>query len=169
MRSFRYDGCRHAVSFIFMDPLSVAASVAGVATMGVQLSQTIYNLISTFYEAEREMSTIANDLSLLAMVLNELEGVLRRDSRVYRRRMVRVVNDILNNCEDVFESLSKYIVANPQDAKSSKQFQRKVRWYFQRHRVKPLQAGLESMKSTLNVLLHVVHLARVTEAAESFV
>lgn len=167
--SFRYDGYRRASSLIFMDPLSVAASVAGVATMGVQLSQTIYNLISTFYEAEREMSTIANDLSLLAMVLNELEGVLRRDSRVYRRRMVRVVNDILNNCEGVFESISKYIVANPQDTRSSKQFQRKVRWYFQRHRVRPLQAGLESMKSTLNVLLHVVHLARVTEAAESFV
>lgn len=147
----------------------MAASVAGVATMGVQLSQTIYNLISTFYEAEREMSSIANDLSLLAMVLNELEGVLRRDSRVYRRRMVRVVSDILNSCEGVFESISKYIVANPQDTKLSKQFQRRVRWYFQRHRVVPLQAGLESMKSTLNVLLHVVHLARVTEAAESFV
>lgn len=152
-----------------MEPLSVAASVAGVATMGVQLSQTIYNLISMFYEPEREMSTIANDLSLLAMVLNELEGILRRDSRVYRRRMVRVVKDILNNCEGVFESISNHIAANPQDTRSSKQFQRKVRWYFQRYRVRPLHAGLESLKSTLNVLLHVVHLARVAEAAASFV
>lgn len=152
-----------------MDPLSVAASVAGVAAVGVQLSQTIYDLISTFYEAEKEMSSIANDLSLLAMVLNELEGVLRRDSRVYRRRMVRVVNEILNNCESVFQSISTYVSINPQNTTSSMRFQRKVRWYFQRPRVAPLQAGLESMKSTLNVLLHVVHLARVTEAAESFI
>lgn len=152
-----------------MDPLSVAASVAGVAAVGVQLSQTIYDLISTFYEAEKEMSSIANDLSLLAMVLNELEGVLRRDSRVYRRRMVRVVNDILNNCESVFQSVSQYVSINPQNTRSSMQFQREVRWFFQRHRVALLQAGLESMKSTLNVLLHVVHLARVTEAAESFI
>ncbi len=149
-----------------MDPLSVAASVAGVAATGVQLSQTIYDLISTFYEAEKEMSSIANDLSLLAMVLNELEGVLQRDSRVYQRRMLKVVNDILRNCEGVFQSISNYV--NPQNTRSSKQFQRKVCWYFQRHRVRPLQAGLESMKSTLNVLLHVVHLARVTEAAETF-
>ena len=146
----------------------MAASVAGVAAVGVQLSQTIYDLISTFYEAEKEMSSIANDLSLLAMVLNELEGVLRRDSRVYRRRMVRVVNEILNNCESVFQSISTYVSINPQNTTSSMRFQRKVRWYFQRPRVAPLQAGLESMKSTLNVLLHVVHLARVTEAAESF-
>ena len=136
--------------------------------MGVQLSQMIYDLISTFYEAEKEMSSIANDLSLLAMVLNELEGVLQRDSRVYQRRMLRVVNDILRNCEAVFQGISTYISVNPQNTRSSKQFRRKVCWYFQRHRVRPLQAGLESMKSTLNVLLHVVHLARVTEAADSF-
>ena len=152
-----------------MEPLSVATSVADVATMGVHLSQTIYKLIAAFHEAEREMSSIANDVSHLAMVLNELQGVLRRESRVYRRRMVRVVNDILDNCEGVFESISNCIVQNPQDTRSSKQFERRVRWYFQRHRVQQLQAGLESMKSTLNVLLHVLHLARVTEAAESFV
>ena len=152
-----------------MDPLSVAASVAGIAATGIQLSQTIYALISTFYEAEKEMSTIANDLSLLATVLNELERILRQDTRVYRRRMLRVVNEIMENCENIFQNISKYVSRNPYDTRYAKQFQRKLRWYFQRHRVRPLQAGLESMKSTLNVLLHVVQLARVTEAAESFV
>ena len=151
-----------------MDPLSVAASVAGVAAMGVQLSQSIYALITTFYETEREMSTIANDLSLLAMVLSELEGVLRQDSRVYRRRMVKVVNEILENCEGIFQGISEYIPVAPPDTRSSKRFQRRIRFYFQRHRVRPLQARLESMKSTLNVVLNVVHLARVTEGAEYF-
>ena len=166
---FHCDDYRRVINWIDMDPLSVAASVAGVAATGVQLSQTIYDLIYTFYEAEKEMSSIANDISLLAMVLKELEGVLQRDSRVYQRRMLRVVNDILRKCESVFQSISNYVSVNPQNTRSSKQFQKKVCWYFQRHRVRPLQAGLESMKSTLNVLLHVVHLASVTEAAESFV
>ena len=168
MSGFRCDGCWRAINRINMDRLSVATSVAGVAAMGVQLSQTIYGLISTFYEAEKEMSIVANDLSLLAMVLNELEGILRRDSRVYRRRMVREVNEILNSCEGVFQSIFHHVSANPHDARSSRQFKAKVRWYFQRHRVRPLQAGLESMKSTLNVLLHVVHMARVIEAAEFY-
>ena len=151
-----------------MDPMSVAASVAGIAVTSVQLSETIYELISTFYDAEKEMSSIANDLSLLAMVLRELEGILQRDSRVYRLRMVRVVKEILENCENIFQSISIFVTESPQNMRSSKQFQRKIRWYFQRHRVRPLQAGLESMKSTLNVLLHVVNMARVTEAANSF-
>lgn len=168
MRDLRWGGCQRGVNRIGMDPLSVAASVAGVAAMGFQLSQTIYDLVSTFYEAVKEMSSIANDLSLLAMALNELEVVLQRDSRVYQRRMLRVVSDILNNCEGVFQSISKYISVNPQDTRSSKQFQKAVYWFFQRHRVRPLQARLESMKSTLNVLLHVVHLARLTEAVEFF-
>ena len=150
-----------------MDPLSVTASVGGIAATGLQLSQTIYDLVSNFNEAEKEMMTIANNLSHLAAVFNELEGVLRQDSRVYRRRMIRVVNEILENCEGIFQNISKYISVMPRD-KISEQFQRKVLWYFQRHRVRPLQAGLESMKSTLNVLLHVVLLARISEAAESF-
>ena len=152
-----------------MDPLSMAASVADVAIMGTQLSQTIHNSISSFCEAEQEMSNIANCVSHLAMVLHELEGVLRRDSRVYQKRMLRVVMDILKNCQGVFQNISKYVSVSPQYSTSSKQARRKVCWYFQQHRVRPLQAGLESMKSTLNVLLHVVHFARVTEAAESFV
>lgn len=168
MSGFRCDGRRRAVRRIDMDPLSVAASVAGVAAMGLQLSQTIYGLISSFYEAEKEMSSFANDLSLLLMVLNELEGILRRGSRVYRQCMLRVVNDILNTCEGVFQSISIYISPHAQDTTSSKQFQRKVCWYFESQRVRPLQAGLESLRSTLNVVLHVVHLARVIEAAESF-
>ena len=147
----------------------MAASVAGVAMMGTQLSHTIYNSISSFCEAEQEMSNIANCVSQLAMVLDELEGVLRRDSQVYQKRMLRVVMNILKNCQGVFQNISKHVSVNPQYLTSSKQARRKLRWYFQQHRVRPLQAGLESMKSTLNVLLHVVHFARVTESAESFV
>ena len=147
----------------------MAASVAGVATMGAHLSQMIYNSLSSFCEAEQEMSNIANCVSHLAMVLNELEGVLRQDSRVYHKRLLRVVMDILKNCQGVFQNTSKYVSVGPQDSTSSKQARRKVCWYFQQHRVRPLQAGLESMKSTLNVLLHVVHFARVTEAAQPFV
>ena len=149
-----------------MDPLSVAASVAGIATMGVQLSQSIYALITTFYETEREMSNIANDLSLLAMVLSELEGVLRQNSRVYRRRMVKVVYEILENCKGIFQGISEYIPVVPPDVRLTKRFQKRIRFFFQRHRVKPLQARLESLKSTLNVMLQVVHYARVTEGAE---
>ena len=151
-----------------MDPLSVAASVAGVAAMGAQLSQSIYALVTTLDETEREMSTIANDLSLLAMVLSDLEGVLRQDSRVYRPRMVIVVNEILENCQDIFQGISEYIPIVPQDLGSSKRFQSRIRFYFQRHRVRPLHARLETMKSTLHVVLNVVHLARVTEGAKYF-
>ncbi len=151
-----------------MDPLAVATSAAGVAATGTRLSQTIYALICTFHETEKNMSGIANDLSLLAMVLKELEGVLRRDSRVYRRCMVRVVNDMLNNCKDLFRSISKHVTVNPQDTRSSEQYQKNIRWCFQPHRVRALQAWIESMKSTLDVLLHIVHVAKVTEAVESF-
>lgn len=163
----RCDGSRSAVNCIDMEPLSVATSVAGVAGMGVQVSQAMYGLIPIFCEAEKEMSGIANDLSLLAMVLKELEGILRGNSGVYRRRMVRVANDISKQCEDIFQSILIYVSVNPQDTRSPKQFQGGIRWCFQRRRVRQVQAGISSMRSALEVLLHVVHLARVTEAEQT--
>ena len=150
------------------DPLSVATSVAGTAAMSVQLSQTIYALVPTFPEAEKEMSNIANEISLLAMTLNKLEFVLRRDIQVYRLSMVIVVDEMLRHCHGVFQNISKYVSENSDDIKSSKQFQKKIRWYFQDRPARHLHAALKSMNSTLNVILHVVSLARVTEGADVF-
>ena len=146
----------------------MAASVATVATLGVQLSQSIYALITTFYELEREMWNIANDLSLLATVLNELGRVLRQDPRVYRQRMVKAVNEILRTCKGIFQGISEYVPPVPPNMTSSKRFQKRIRFYFQRNRVRPLQARLETMKTTLNVVLNVVLLAHVTEGAQYF-
>ena len=163
----RCDGCRSAVNSIDMEPLSAAASVADVAGMGVQVSQAMYNLIPIFCEVEKEMSGIANDLSLLAMVLKELEGILRGNSRIFRQRMVRVANDISKQCEDIFQSILNYVSVHPQDPRSPNQFMGGIRWCFQRRRVRQVQAGIASMRSALEVLLHVVHLARVTKIEQT--
>lgn len=149
-----------------MDPLSVAASAASVATVGAQLSQILYDLVTTIHNAGKEIAKVANDVSLLAMVLEEVEAVIRQDSQFYRRRLVQVVREVLDGCEGIFDDIRLFIGAQPEKM-SSIHFKKRICWYFQRERVRLLQAGLESLKSTLNVLLHTVQLAKIAGAAES--
>lgn len=46
-----------------MDPLSVVASVAGVATAGIKVSLTLYALAETVATANDRVESIANDIS----------------------------------------------------------------------------------------------------------
>ncbi len=146
-----------------MDGLSVAAHVAGVTALGLQLSQTLYALIITVYDAGREIASVANDVSLLAAVLKELEVVFRQDYRLYRRQLVKAVLEILDICEGVFRGIMGHI-----DVSSSGHLPKKIAGYFIPERVKTLQAGLGPLKSTLSVLLHVVQLAKVASEAQSY-
>ena len=146
-----------------MDGLSVAAHVAAVAALGLQSSQTLYALITTVHGARREIASVADNVSLLAAVLKELEVVLRQDSRLYRRQLVKAVLEVLNCCEGVFKGMKGHV-----DVSSSDQLPKKIACYFNQERVKALQAELGALKSTLNVLSHVVQLAKVAGEAQLY-
>ena len=146
-----------------MDGFSVAAHVAVVAALGLQSSQTLYALITTVPDAGRELATVANNVALLATVLKELEVVLRQDSRLYRRQLIEAVLELLNSCEGVFKGIKDHV-----DVSSSGQVPKEIAWYLRPERVKALQAELRALKSTLDVLSHVVQLAKVAGEAQSF-
>ena len=146
-----------------MDGLSLAAHVAVVAALGLQSSQNLYALVTTVHDAGRELASVANNNLLLTTVLKELEVVLRQDSRLYRRQLVKAVLELLNSCEGVFRGIK-----GPVDVSSSCQVPKTIAWYFKPERVKALQAELRALKSTLDVLSHVVQLAKVAGEAQSF-
>ena len=55
-----------------MDGVSAVASVASVAAVGVQLSKTIYGIITTFSAGKEEIEDVARYVSLLLTVLENL-------------------------------------------------------------------------------------------------
>ena len=141
-----------------MDGLS---AVAGVAIAGVQLSESLYDLYSTVRTSRQEIQDVANNVSLLAMVLEELDGVLCDDALNYRPKLREAAQSISLRCASIFKDIRKH-TGTDLDLKGKK-FYEKVAWYFTRERVKPLRSSLESLKSTLNIVLHVSQLAKSAE------
>ena len=146
-----------------MDGLS---AVAGVAIAGVQLSQILYDLYSKVRTSREEIQDVANNVSLLAMVLEELDGVLCNDELHYRPQLREAAQSIALRCASIFKDIRQH-TGTERELKGAK-FYEKVAWYFKRERVKPLRSSLESLKSTLNILLHVVQLAKNINGVEEY-
>ena len=146
-----------------MDGLS---AVAGVAIAGVQLSKSLYDLYSAVSTSRHEIQDVANNVSLLAMVLEELDGVLRDDELEYRPQLREAAHSIALRCASIFKDIRKH-TGTDRDLRGQKLYE-KVAWYFKRERVKPLRSSLESLKSTLTILLHIVQLAKSTKGVEEY-
>ena len=142
------------------------SAVAGVATAGVQLSKSLYDLYSTVRTSRHEIQDVANNVSLLAMVLEELDEVLYDDEKEYRPQLREAAHSIALRCASIFKDIRKH-TGTERELKGQK-FYEKVAWYFKRERVKPLRISLESLKSTLNILLHVIQLAKNTRGIEEY-
>ena len=142
------------------------SAVAGVATAGVQLSKYLYDLYSTVKTSRQEIEDVANNVSLLAIVLEELDGVLCDDVLNYRPQLREAAQSIALRCASIFKDIRKH--TGTDRALKGKKLYEKVAWYFKKERVKPLRCSLESLKSTLNILLHVVQLAKSTKGVEEY-
>lgn len=146
-----------------MDGLS---AVAGVATAGAQLSKSLYDLYTTVRVSRQEIQDVANNVSLLVMVLEELDGVLRDDGLNFKPRLREAAQSIVLRCAGIFKDIQKHTGADL--GLKGRKFREKLAWYFKRERVKPLRSSLESLKSTLSILLHVVQLAKSTKGIEEY-
>ena len=149
-----------------MDGVSAAASVLGVATAGIQLSRVLYDLYTTVRGSRKEIQDVADNVSLLSMVLEELDGVLCQDEIHYKPRLQEAAQAIVLRCAALFADIRKHTGAD--QGQKGKKFSEKAAWYFKRERVKSLRVSLESLKSTLNILLHIVQLAKTTNNVQEY-
>ena len=140
-----------------MDGLSTVASVASVAAVGVQLSKTIYDVVTTIKSGNEEIQEVADHVSVLSVVLEELQEVLNHEKLHFRPALEENARIIVSRCEGIFKDIEKH-TKGTKDATT-----RKLKWYFKREKVRPLRASLESLKSTLSILLQVVQLGKTTQ------
>lgn len=100
---------------------------------------------------------VASNVSLLSLVLEDLHDVLSQERLYFKPQLEKNARAVVSRCESIFKDVEQHT-----RGMKGKNFSEKISWYFKRDRVKPLRASLESLKSTLNILLHVVQLAKST-------
>ncbi|KAF4419923.1 hypothetical protein FACUT_11363 [Fusarium acutatum] len=137
-----------------MDPLSIIASIAGIATAGTSLSKVIYQFISSTRGASREIVDIARNISDLSYILSELRRVLQESADLCSRKLLRHIKSAMRRISAIHDDV---------DARmdSSKGFQI-FRWSLKRSEVQYKLTLIEKHKTAIHLMLDIIILAMTT-------
>jgi hypothetical protein len=98
-----------------MDPLSVAASVAGLVSLAGQLVPALYNLGSTVKEANKDAQAAATEVASMSVVLQGLQTYIigRTRANPQRLRLITVehITASLTACVFTYSELDAVLKA----------------------------------------------------------
>ena len=88
------------------DPLSIAGSVAGVVSLGIQVTQSLIEFYKSYRYQDSELAGIIRKLESLAETLQHLENALSgRTFQVDERSLVKSIEKSITDCDELIQEL----------------------------------------------------------------
>lgn len=140
------------------EPLSIIASVTGIATAALQSSKALLELVNDIKGSSEEINAISRDVHAFYAITYTLNTTLKEkviiDAVGYDEailEMIKNLSDPLSNCQAVLGELMLKIQRNLKAGSDGKGCRMNLKWgLFTKGEVKPLQSRLEAAKATLN-------------------
>ena len=144
--------------------VGLTASIIQISGAGVKLSTALYTYIGTAVRADQDISDIAGDVALTSNVLDCVGKVFKEDDSktVISKRAIDDASSIIKRCEGVFEEIHQLIEKRRKVNKDGKKCTStfgKLMWPLKEQRVELLRRRLDSLKTSLLVLLEVLRFA----------
>ncbi|KAF5001169.1 hypothetical protein FGRMN_1193 [Fusarium graminum] len=92
-----------------MDPVSIIASIAGIATAGVQISNTLFRLVKTYRNAPTEIRAMAIEMAGLTVTLEHLRDILNTGHSYTRPLFFEGVRHVIKNIQSTQQEIHKMI------------------------------------------------------------
>lgn len=141
-----------------MDPLSVAASVAGLVSLAGQLVPALYNLGSAVKEASKDAQAAAAEVAGMSVVLQGLQTYIigRQRANPQRLRLITVehITASLTACVLTYSELDEVLKALHADS-GLKAWDRAV-WFMKRDGIQNLIVRIQNHKSTFSCMLNIL-------------
>ena len=168
-----------------MDGVSIAASIIGIATAGVQVSIKLVTLATQISTASDRVSAIGNDISLTAGVLRQLGDLMAQETKdgsvsILNPEGLETTRTAAAMCERIFSEIEKEVKKASEQLRTYKKGLgkmlgekiklstiEKTKWPFLQPRIDGLRADLRDAKSTLILLLQVATLALNKKMADA--
>ncbi|KAI8653162.1 Helo-like-N domain-containing protein [Fusarium keratoplasticum] len=135
-----------------MDPLSIIAGVAGIATAGVSLVEVLFDTIDSYQNAPKDIVSIARGVQDLSIILDQLKQVLIDGRNMHTRWLLKSVASAIRQIEYVHAEVWELI------PRGGSGFER-VKWTFRKGKVRDLLNKIETQKSTVQLVCTTLLLA----------
>ncbi|KAF8246608.1 hypothetical protein K440DRAFT_631159, partial [Wilcoxina mikolae CBS 423.85] len=152
-----------------MDPLSVAASIAGLASAAAQITTTL----SSLADAPRLARSVVGETKALTVIFSQLNGFLRGTMYPKRERMSMTTVEqfvaILTHCVLTFAELEEELDGlGFEDHSDGMKMWDRVRWAAKQDTLREILADLQQQKSSLNLLIGIWNCKTNMEAADKY-
>ena len=137
-----------------MDPLSVAASVAGLVSLTLDMSLAVSHYYKAVKDASKSIEKIQQELSLMHSTLQQLEDLLRgphmsKSSFAQSSVLTTAVNSCIQTIRDISAEL-----ASPKPDRLSRTYEA-LKWPFSEKEVQKRLEALRRFTSTFQFSLNV--------------
>ncbi|CVK97529.1 uncharacterized protein FMAN_11568 [Fusarium mangiferae] len=130
-----------------MDPLSIIASIAGIASAGAQLSNTLFKLYKTVKNAPREIQLVAIEMSGLTSTLEHLHDIIRTGQSYAKPQFCDAVRHVVKNIQVTQEEIDKMV--------ADESMLRRVKWL----KASRLLSDIDKHKVTLTLQIAILSAA----------
>ena len=140
------------------DPLSITASILSVAGAGIKLTTALYTLVDSVRNANVEIELITNEITIFSCTLDEVHGYLEGSQSLYSDNLMSNLKKLLETCTRLYSDMEKTLKVGRSGR--SYQLTRNLMWALRREKIRPMRLNLESLKTTLMVMLQTMKLAK---------
>ena len=117
-----------------------------------------YNICEKIATAQNDFENIASDLSFFVIVVDGLGKIFKSPKKILSQQLENSVRKIIERCRTLFKQI-KHMIGKTADIPKLR-LKSKVAWVFRESKVKEARANLESLKSTLGLILHALRLVK---------
>jgi hypothetical protein len=145
------------------DPLSVAGSVVGIISLGIQVCRGLVSYLRLIQGRQQEIASHLREVHSLASVFHVLNDALPSLAR-YRRGDAVVIGQCLLDCKEQLVDLQLLILKlrgppNPSDVKRMmKQAGRAVLYPFREGELAAIHRSLQSLNQNLSLAINIASL-----------
>lgn len=144
------------------DPLSIASGVAGLISLGIQVTSFLVQFYTTYRDRDATVARIANKLESLLHTLHSLDTALQ-DHKFQPKERTRIESSI-QQCEQLIQELQDEYKklrepAPTQGPRSTiKQAGRRVAYPFRQSTLQKLDEDIGELRDNLAFILNVLQL-----------
>jgi hypothetical protein len=136
-----------------MDPLSIAASLAGLITISTQIISIIHTIKS---KNNKELDSIFREVQAVRGILCQIQQIVQFQStkETKNSEWLDALNSTLDDCGDTYLQLQKSLQGFVSTSKLAA-LKKKVKWTLKEKDIQDLLRKVESYKLSLDLLLSV--------------
>lgn len=146
----------------------LVSGIARMAAVGTKLTTALLSYTGEVANADKSMADFAGDVAATSHVLSSVGNFLaeKDNSLIPTQQALKDANIILDHCHETFTEIKSMVekkVQSDKDGKSRYGKRARFMWPAKSSKAEQLKKRLESLKTSLLLLLHVLSLGKERE------